>query len=131
MSDAQPTPGRPWPWRAAATREAVAEMRRIRASGAVLVPVREAGEGVPRVEKALPPGAVLLRTSGSSGEPRDLVITEEAFAASTEAARERLDLGADDIWWASLSPAHVGGLALLLRAERLGCGLALTGGFDA
>lgn len=119
------------PWRAAATEEAVAEMHRIRDTGAVLVPLRDPAQDLPRVDVALPEGCVIVRTSGSSGTPRDLVIGAPAFAASARGVAERLALRATDVWWASLSPAHVGGIALLLRARQIGCEVVCTGGFDA
>jgi O-succinylbenzoic acid--CoA ligase len=123
-------------WPAVATEEAVAEMHRIRATGAVLVPRRDGGTGVPTLAPplsggSLPEGSVIVRTSGSTGRPRDIVIGAPAFAASARAVAERLDLRATDVWWASLSPAHVGGIALLLRARHLGCEIVCTGGFDA
>ncbi|NIP57839.1 MAG: AMP-binding protein, partial [Gemmatimonadetes bacterium] len=69
-------------------------------------------------------------TSGTSGRPRGVLLTEANFAASAAGARERLDLGRDDRWHASLSLAHVGGLALVDRAARLGCALVAEGPFD-
>ena len=36
-----------------------------------------------------------------------------------------------DRWYASLQPAHVGGLALIVRAAALGSEVVATGGFDA
>jgi len=117
-------------WLARATPAAVEEMRAIRAAGEVLVPVRDGDRPLPRCDAELPAGAVIVRTSGSTGVPRDLVLPAEAFEASARACADRLDLRTDDVWWASLSPAHVGGIALLLRADHVGCGLELAGGFD-
>ncbi len=126
-------------WRAEATPEAVAELRRLRESGAAVVPARPAeidGVDGPLADlldaaPELPAGSFVIRTSGSTGRPRRIVIPGSAFEASADASAARLALGPDDVWWASLSPAHVGGLALVLRAERLRSGIELTGGFDA
>jgi len=51
--------------------------------------------------------------------------------ASARASRERLGLAPSDRWLGSLSPAHVGGLALLTRAAALGSGVVLRGAFRA
>jgi o-succinylbenzoate---CoA ligase len=72
----------------------------------------------------------LIWTSGSTGEPRGILISHRAFHASAWAAAERLGLGPADRWHLSLSPSHVGGLALLLRAGLLGSGVVAQGRFD-
>jgi o-succinylbenzoate---CoA ligase len=71
-----------------------------------------------------------LWTSGSTGEPRGILLSHDALRASAAAVAERLDLGGRDRWIASLLPAHVGGLALILRAGILGSSLLLPGRFD-
>jgi len=73
----------------------------------------------------------VLWTSGTSGRPRGVVLRASALRHSAEASRARLGLGADDRWYASLSLAHVGGLALVARAGLLGSALVTRGGFDA
>jgi O-succinylbenzoic acid--CoA ligase len=73
----------------------------------------------------------VLWTSGTAGRPRGVAIPFAALEASARASAERLGLGADDVWLASLSPAHVGGLALLTRALLLGSRLVVRGAFEA
>jgi O-succinylbenzoic acid--CoA ligase len=51
--------------------------------------------------------------------------------ASAEGARERLELKPQDRWMASLSLAHVGGMALVSRGAQLGSALFLGGAFQA
>lgn len=75
-------------------------------------------------------GGWLLWTSGSTGTPRGVVLDRAAFRASARASALRLGLDRADCWIASLSPAHVGGLALLLRARDIGCSLVAPGPFD-
>jgi O-succinylbenzoic acid--CoA ligase len=123
--------GRAVEWRAEASPESVAQLRRLRDAGAVIVPTRPGDPPSAPIQADLPAGSVVIRTSGSTGRPRRIVLPSDAFEASTRAAAGRLGLGTDDVWWACLSPAHVGGLSLILRADRLGSGLELTGGFDA
>lgn len=78
----------------------------------------------------LPPGtAAILWTSGTSGHPRGVALTEAGILASAAASRERLDLLPSDVWYASLSLAHVGGLALATRALLLGSTLVAEGAF--
>jgi o-succinylbenzoate---CoA ligase len=71
-----------------------------------------------------------LWTSGSSGEPKVVDVPLEQLDASASAVAKRLELTPDDCWYASLSPAHIGGLALVHRAAAVGCALATTGPFD-
>lgn len=73
----------------------------------------------------------VLWTSGTEGRPRGVAISFRNLAANARAAQERLALGPDDVWLASLSPAHVGGLALVTRALLLGGRLVAVGPFDA
>lgn len=73
----------------------------------------------------------LVATSGSTGTPRPVRLTWGNHLASARGARERLDLRAADRWYASLSLAHVGGLAMAVRAAVVGCRLVLREGFDA
>lgn len=62
----------------------------------------------------------VLWTSGTSGRPRGAVLGTDAFRSITKGCVSRLGVGADDVWALTLSPAHVGGLALLIRAISLG-----------
>lgn len=73
----------------------------------------------------------LIATSGSTGTPRPVRLTWENHLASARGAAERLDLRPGDRWFASLSLAHVGGLAMAVRAAAVGSCVVLRGGFDA
>jgi O-succinylbenzoic acid--CoA ligase len=73
----------------------------------------------------------ILWTSGTEGRPRGVAISYRNLAASAFGARRRLSLGPDDAWLASLSPAHIGGLALITRSLLVGSRLVAVGGFDA
>ena len=75
--------------------------------------------------------AAHLLTSGTSGEPRKVTLTFGNLRASARGAGERLVLDPSDRWLASLSPAHVGGLALVSRAALIGSALHLGGSFKA
>lgn len=73
----------------------------------------------------------ILATSGSSGRPKAAGLTLENHLACAAATERRMLLGPADRWLASLSPAHVGGVALVLRAAWTGAALVLREGFDA
>ena len=62
----------------------------------------------------------VLWTSGTTERARGMVLSARTFEANAAASAERLGLAADDVWVASLSMAHVGGLALVARAFLLG-----------
>ena len=70
----------------------------------------------------------ILWTSGTStGTPRGVVLSHDAFLASARGTARRLDLRPSDRWLCTLSPAHVGGLALVLRAAFVGSTLLGAG----
>lgn len=73
----------------------------------------------------------LVATSGTAGGPRAVRLTLANHLASARGARERLELGPDDRWFAALSLAHVGGLAMVVRAAVVGCELVVRPEFDA
>ncbi len=62
----------------------------------------------------------VLWTSGTEGSPRGVEITTGNLLASAAAVKERLGLAPDDVWYASLRVAHIGGLALIHRAAVVG-----------
>jgi O-succinylbenzoic acid--CoA ligase len=75
--------------------------------------------------------AAHLLTSGTTGEPVKVSLTFGNLRANARGAQERLSLRGSDRWMASLSVAHVGGLALVTRAALLGSALHLGGVFRA
>jgi o-succinylbenzoate---CoA ligase len=93
------------------------------------------GLGTTMERPALPPPedetplAVLL-TSGSTGRPRPVPLTHGNLTAAAAGAMQRLRLDPADRWLASLSPAHVGGLALLHRAAVVGSTVLTRFRFD-
>jgi O-succinylbenzoic acid--CoA ligase len=76
--------------------------------------------------------ALVLATSGSTGQAKGVVLTHEAVAASARATSARL--GADPgrhRWLACLPLNHVGGLSVVTRALVTGVPLDVLDGFDA
>ena len=84
-------------------------------------------EGVPTA----PGDALVMATSGSTGEPKGVVLTHEAVAASARATSRRLGVAAGDHWLACLPLAHVGGLSVVTRALLTGTALTVLPRFDA
>ena len=74
----------------------------------------------------------ILPTSGTEGLPRFVAHEWRSLHANATASNERLGFGAGDRWLATLAWAHVGGLAVPLRAAAAGATVALAGPrFDA
>lgn len=74
--------------------------------------------------------ALVVATSGSTGEPKGVVLTHDAVAASAEATSARLAVTADDHWLACLPLSHVGGLSVVTRSLHSGTPLTVHAAFD-
>jgi O-succinylbenzoic acid--CoA ligase len=107
------------------------------AAGAPVPPaVIRAEGGTDRTDRAFPPpldserGCVLVETSGSTGEPRIVVLPAAALRASATATAARL--GGPARWLLALPADHVAGLQVIVRALLGGAPpavLDLRGGF--
>ncbi|MFD6138386.1 AMP-binding protein [Promicromonospora sp. NPDC060271] len=90
--------------------------------GSVVRAVRDALGGgpayapQPRLSDAdAPPGtALVLRTSGSTGNPREVALSAAALRASADATHERL--GGPGSWLLVLPPTHVAGVQVITRS---------------
>ncbi|WP_350280746.1 o-succinylbenzoate--CoA ligase [Kribbella sp. HUAS MG21] len=90
-------------------------------SGGPFAPVPGDAVGAARVREAVVPEepvdegtAVVLTTSGSSGEPKGVVLSRDALVASAAATHERL--GGPGQWLLPMKPYFVGGLQILTRS---------------
>lgn len=61
-------------------------------------------------------GALVLHTSGTTGQPKRVRLPWERCARAAASVVAHLDLHADESWLVSLPLDHVGGAALVLRA---------------
>jgi O-succinylbenzoic acid--CoA ligase len=76
--------------------------------------------------------ALVVATSGTSGEPKGVVLTHDAVRASAMATSARLDVDAQhDRWLACLPLGHIGGLSVVTRALATNTALVVHDGFDA
>jgi O-succinylbenzoic acid--CoA ligase len=79
-----------------------------------------------------PGDALVMATSGSTGEPKGVVLTHDALAAHAHGVHARLAVDPSrDRWLACLPLAHMGGLGVVTRALIDGVGLDVLPRFDA
>ena len=78
-----------------------------------------------------PGDALVIATSGTSGDPKGVVLTHDAVRASAVATSARLMVAEPDHWLACLPLSHVGGLSVVTRALVAGTALTVHPAFDA
>ncbi len=99
---------------------------------AAIVTARGEREELARARPIEPGDAVVMATSGTTGESKGVVLTHEAVAASARATSTRIGVDATaDRWWACLPLAHIGGLSVVLRSMVEGVGCEVVEGFSA
>ncbi len=69
--------------------------------------------------------ALVIATSGSTGEPKGVVHTHTSIQAAITTTGARLSCAETDHWLACISLAHVGGLSVVLRALHFGSRLTI------
>ena len=74
--------------------------------------------------------AAFLLTSGTDGASKSVSIMHHALTHSADSVSLRLGLSNEDRWYASLSLAHIGGLALIHRAAWTGSALIVKAPFS-
>jgi len=75
--------------------------------------------------------AVVLFTSGTTGEPKGVRLTRGTLQASAEASAYRLGVAPGDRWLCCLPTYHMGGLAPVFRTALYGTTLVVQRAFDA
>lgn len=76
--------------------------------------------------------AVVVPTSGSTGDPKGVVLTHAAVAASAHAVHAGLGIDPTRHRWLSCLPlAHIAGLAVVMRGLVTGTPVVVHGRFDA
>lgn len=76
--------------------------------------------------------ALVVATSGTTGDPKGVVHTHDSVASSAGATSSYLGIDPDQHHWLACLPlAHVGGLSVVTRALCAGVALTVHDGFDA
>ncbi|HLQ66646.1 MAG TPA: AMP-binding protein [Candidatus Limnocylindrales bacterium] len=83
------------------------------------------------LERRLDAPAAVCFTSGTSGEPRAVVLTHGNFLWSAIASARNLGVRAGDLWLCPMPLHHVGGLSILARSALYGTAALLHERFDA
>ncbi len=79
-----------------------------------------------------PDVALVMPTSGTTGEPKGVELTHSQVAASAQATSRHLAIDPErHRWLACLPLAHVGGLSVVTRAHHSGTPYTVHDGFDA
>jgi o-succinylbenzoate---CoA ligase len=105
---------------------------------ALPLPVDAPEATIDRLTAAIGPGgrpvadgtALVVATSGSTGEPKGVLLSHDALRASTEASLARLGCVPGDRWLLALPVHHVAGLQVLARARALGTAPMIVDGGD-
>lgn len=96
-------------------------------SGLSLEPHAEFVADVPEFDSP----RTMLFTSGTTGEPKAVVLTGRNLLASAVASAFRLGILPDDRWYDPLPGYHMGGLAPIVRSALYGTTVILESEFDA
>lgn len=75
--------------------------------------------------------ALVIATSGSTGEPKGVVHSHETLRASADSSAEALGLTGNEHWLVCLPVSHIGGFSVITRAEHTGATLTLHETFEA
>ena len=73
---------------------------------------------------------LMVFTSGSTGEPKAVVLTMGNLLSSATASAFRLGIDPDDRWLLTLALYHVGGIAPVFRSTLYGTAVVLRSSFD-
>ena len=95
-------------------------------------PARAALVAAMQVDEPVEEGdALVVATSGTTGEPKGAVLTHAAIRASAEATSAALEVDpTSDHWLACLPLAHIGGLSVVTRALATGTPLTVRPGYE-
>jgi len=75
--------------------------------------------------------AILIATSGSSGEPKSLMLGWDSIYNSAQAVNHQLNLASTDCWLNCLPLYHIGGLSIVFRTALTGASMVLHQHFEA
>jgi len=87
-------------------------------------------EPIEPVDWELDDPQLLVFTSGSTGQPKAVVLTMGNLLSSAAASGFRLGVSPDDRWLLTLALYHVGGIAPILRSTLYGTAIVIRESFD-
>ncbi|NVI87247.1 AMP-binding protein, partial [Actinomadura sp. BRA 177] len=90
--------------------------------------VRRAPGGHPPVDAGT---AVLIATSGSTGAPKFVEVSQDALRHSAAGTLARIEAKPDDRWLCCLPTSHISGVQVLVRSLLAGTEPVITPRFDA
>ena len=93
--------------------------------------IRHSGESRGSNKKNVSDIQLIVATSGSSGEPNGVMLSESAIAAGARAVNTSLGLQKNDCWLNCLPLYHIGGLSIIFRCHYAGASMVLHQYFNA
>lgn len=83
-------------------------------------------DAMPMCEPLVAGDAVVVATSGSTGQPKGVIHTHASLNAHADMVGERLGLDSNAHWWLCLPAAHIGGFGVITRSMRFGSTLSFN-----
>jgi O-succinylbenzoic acid--CoA ligase len=75
--------------------------------------------------------ALIVPTTGTTSDPKGVMLSTANLSASIEQVNQRLDFNAADCWLNCLPLSHIAGLAIPYRCAQVGAAMVLYRRFDA
>ncbi|HLW94423.1 MAG TPA: AMP-binding protein [Solirubrobacteraceae bacterium] len=112
-------------------RDPASDLRRAETDVVIDRPLDCRAAAAPARQCELEDAALIVRTSGTSGEPKDVPLTYGNFLWSAIGSAVALGLDPRERWLCTLPLVHVGGLSIVLRSAIYGTTAVLHERFDA
>ena len=97
----------------------------------VTEPLASRASATQRVQPSAQEIAVVVRTSGTTGDPKDVPLSFGNFVWGAIGSAVALGLDSHERWLCTLPLSHVGGLSILIRSWLYGTTAVIHQGFDA